>query len=346
MASKWPNQAPKLNFVEELPPITLLIPVRNEVQNLESLFREIKQIDYPGVQVLLVDDHSEDGSLPLMLEASDPRITILSNPGIGKKSAIEFGVEKASTELIFCSDADCRFPKYWLTTTAAAFADPKIQLVCGPVLSTDQDTFFQRFQRIEWASILLVTQYFFSQKQALICSAANLAYRKSAFLKVKGYDSNRELLSGDDEFLLKKVRTEFGKDSCVYLPFATNLVLTQPQLSISQLINQRVRWAGKWKAHGGGLHAFSAIGSVSIQVCWLASIVLLGMGILGILTFLTVWLGKILTEKGRLGRVLNALGFQVSLLDYVKTSFLHPVYVLTVAVGALRGKFDWKGRSN
>src|SRR5690606_27297101 len=254
--------------------------------------------------------------------------------------------ENASSTLILCSDADCRFPKDWVRKMTAPFVDPRGQLVCGPVLTVEQHTFFQRFQQVEWASVLLVTQYFFSKKQPLMCSGANLAYRKSAFVKVKAYDHNRQHLSGDDEFLLKKFIAEFGGEACVYLPFSDNLVLTRPQQDFFHLLNQRVRWAGKWKAHRSRSHALSAVGSFFVQVFWLASGLLLGMGLSGILVFLTVWIGKILTEKSALGRVLNVLGFRVSLVDFIKSALIHPFYVLTVAVGALRGKFAWKGRSN
>jgi biofilm PGA synthesis N-glycosyltransferase PgaC len=348
MASKWPKQTPKLDFIEELPPVTLLIPVRNERENLKTLFSEIKKLDYPQLQVLLIDDQSEDGSLSLMNEkaSKDPRITVLQNPGAGKKSALEFGVAYASGTLILCSDADCRFPKGWERKMVAQFSDPRVQLVCGPVLSAEQHTFFQRFQQIEWASVLLVTQFFFSRRQPLMCSGANLAYRKSAFVKVRGYDQNRQYLSGDDEFLLKKVVAEFGGESCVYLPFPDSLVLTRPQQDLSQLLKQRVRWAGKWKVHRDASHAFAAAASFFTQVCWLGSGLLLGMGTSGILVFLTVWTGKILGERRVLGRVLNELRFHVSLADSAKVGLVHPFYVLTVGVGALWGKFEWKGRSN
>ncbi len=179
-----------------------------------------------------------------------------------------------------------------------------------------------------------------------MCSGANLGYRKSAFLEVNGYDQNREHLSGDDEFLLKKISAQFGGESCVYLPFSTNLVMTQPQPDLAALLSQRIRWAGKWRTHQELTHAFSAVISVFTQLIWFGSLVLLGFGLPGILTFSVVWIGKILTEKTTLGKVLGNLNLQHSPLDFIKTGVLHPFYALTVAVGALRGKFVWKGREN
>ncbi|GAA0880538.1 glycosyltransferase [Algoriphagus jejuensis] len=326
----------------------MLIPLRNEAENIEALFIEIRKLDYPALDILLIDDQSEDRTFGLLEEKArlDSRMKVLKSLGSGKKTALQLGVEQARTELILCSDADCGFSEHWLKKMLAPFADPRVQLVCGPVISAEQSTFFQRFQQIEWASILLMTQYFFAVKKPLMCSGANLAYRKSAFQKVNGYDQNFHYLSGDDEFLLKKILRKFGAESCVYLPFAESLVLTKPQAKVSEMINQRVRWAGKWRVHRDRMHAWSAVLPVLAQVIWGGSVMLMGLGQLGVLMFLAVWLGKISAEGIALGRVLRALGFHRSGFDFVLTSLAHTLYVLTVAVGALRGNFLWKGRSN
>lgn len=347
-AGKWPSLGRKAISGKSLPAVTLLVPLRNELENLESLAIEIQKISYPVLEILLVDDQSEDGTFSVLKEIvqEDPRIKVLQSPGAGKKTAIQFGVENAGAGLILCTDADCRFPEAWVEKMIAPFADPKIQMVNGPVISADQNTFFGRFQQIEWASILLMTQFFFGIKKPLMCSGANLAYRKSAFQEVKGYGQDLQYLSGDDEFLLKRTVAQFGKESCVYLPYSENLVFTKHQSRLLDLINQRVRWAGKWKAHGDWFHAFSAAISFLAQGVWLASVLLPGLGTSGILVFSGVWAGKILAEKNSLGRILKALGVRLPFTGFMTAGILHPFYVLLVAAGTFRGKFVWKGRTN
>lgn len=179
-----------------------------------------------------------------------------------------------------------------------------------------------------------------------MCSGANLAYRKSAFEAVNGYDQDWQHLSGDDEFLLKKISKYYGGESCVYIPFLENVVYTKPQDSISNLFSQRIRWAGKWKVHRDPSHALIAVFSFFIQLVWLGSIVLLGFGISGVLAFPAVWFGKIGAEKIALGRVLKSFGIDHSVFDFLKTGIIHPIYVIFVALGSVWGKFIWKGRSN
>ncbi|SEG42071.1 glycosyltransferase [Algoriphagus boritolerans] len=348
LSEKWLKFKPKATISKEFPSVTLLIPFRNELGNLPDLVKEFSKIDYSELRIILVDDHSEDGSFDFLLEKfhSDHRVRILQSPGVGKKEAIEFGLDAADSELILCSDADCSFSKVWVKEMVTPFSDPKVQFVAGPVISIGRTHFFQRFQQIEWSSILLLTQYFFSQKRPLMCSGANLCYRKSAFEAVQGYDQNRQHLSGDDEFLLKKISAHFGGQSCVYLPFLENLVYTKPQESFSSLLNQRIRWAGKWKVHRDLVHALSAFFSFLIQVIWVGTVFLLSLGSFGVLTFFTVWAVKVLSERRTMGKVLRGFELDFSLIDFLKTGIIHPIYVIFVGLGAVRGKFTWKGRSN
>lgn len=345
---KWPKSNPEVNYLGNRLSVTLVIPFRNELENLPNLAAELQKVDFPNLEILLIDDQSEDGSFDFLEEMlkSDLRIKILKSPGIGKKKAIAFGIEAAKNKIILCSDADCQFPKDWVAQLVRPFSDPAIQLVAGPVISKGGAGFFRRFQQIDWASILLMTWYFFTQKKPLMCSGANLAYRKAAFEAVDGFQNNLHHLSGDDEFLLKKISGHFGKQSCIYLPYPGALVYTNPQKSIPALLNQRIRWAGKWKVHRDPVHAISAAISFLIQIVWLGSLVLLSWGIWGILVFIAVWLGKITTEKLVLGKVLRAFGIHLSFVDFLKTGMVHPIYVLMVAFGTIRGKFIWKGRSN
>lgn len=345
---RWPKKQSRDSAPDFFPKVTLLIPFRNELENLDSLAVELSKLTYPDLRIILVDDQSEDGSFLLFKEKfkTDSRIHIVANDGIGKKRAIEIGVQAAEGELILCSDADCSYPIKWVERMVGPFSNPKIQLVAGPVISAGQNNFFQRFQQIEWSSILLLTQFFFSHRRPLMCSGANLAYRRQAFQSVNPYGQNLQFLSGDDEFLLKKIVARYGKESCMYLPFIGNLVYTRPQKRFSDLLNQRIRWAGKWKAHRSFVHAFPALVSFLSQFTWLLSLILLGQSEVGFPVFLMVWAGKILSERMALGRVLATLSLRFSFADFVKTGIAHPCYVIVVALGAIWGKFTWKGRAN
>ncbi|MDI1321815.1 MAG: glycosyltransferase [Algoriphagus sp.] len=348
LAKFWPERSCETKQVQVFPKVSVLIPCRNESENIHRLAGEFKRLHYPNLELIFVDDHSEDDTYELIEAAacSDLRIVPLRSPGEGKKAALEFAIDQANGEIILCSDADCSFPENWVKGMVSQFDNQEIQLVAGPVIVTDNGRFLGAFQQADWASNLLVSAYFFSKSKPLMCSGANLAYRKSAFLDVLGYEGNRDFSSGDDEFLLKKIVKKYGASSCVYLPFVENLVQTKPEPNWKAFINQRVRWAGKWKAHRSYSHAVSAVFSFLAQLVWMGSFGLLTLGSLGILIFGMVWTSKILAEKRSLGKVLRIFGIKHRKIEFVLTSFIHPIYVLAVGLGAIQGNFTWKGRRN
>lgn len=345
LAKSWPEKDSKITPGLTFPKVSLLIPCRNESENIHRLSEQFQKIHYPNLELIMVDDESEDGTFELIQSEGirERRLIALKSPGAGKKAALEYGISQAQGEIILCTDADCRFPENWVEGMMGPFENQEIQLVAGPVM-VEGTGILGHFQQADWASILLLTSYFFSKKKPLMCSAANLAYRKSAFLEVMGYEGNRDFASGDDEFLLKKISESFGTESCVYLPFVENLVLTKSESNWKALINQRVRWAGKWKAHRSFAHAGSAIFSVLVQLIWLGSLGLLNSGFRGYLVFGLVWIFKFLIETRYLGKVLRNIRIDHSLRNFIATSFIHPMYVLVVSLGAILGNFTWKGR--
>jgi glycosyltransferase involved in cell wall biosynthesis len=342
----WNSYHPKFSGNQLDKPVSLLIPIRNEIENLPDLVKELYRLSRLNIEIILIDDQSEDLSLDFLKHnlSEKPNIKILKSPGIGKKAAIEFGVKNSVGEIILCSDADCSFSSNWVEKMLRPFSNPEIQLVAGPVISMGDNTFFQRFQQIEWSSILLMSNYFFRSGNPIMCSAANLAYRKSAFQEVNGFEGNESFLSGDDEFLLKKITNRFSSESCVYLNNSEVLVQTKAMKDWSSLINQRVRWAGKWKAHNSLFHGFAALIPFFIQVIWLLSFFILIQMQNGLVVLLVCWAIKILAEKWSLGKVLDTYSITSKWSDALFTGIIHPIFVLWTVFGVIRGKFTWKGR--
>jgi poly-beta-1,6-N-acetyl-D-glucosamine synthase len=348
LSQQWPKGQPSLELSRGAKNVSLIIPFRNEAQNVSRLLKELKKLEAENLEILLIDDQSEDDSFARFNQGARAiaGLSVLKSPGLGKKAALDFGIKNSKGEIVLTSDADCSFPEFWLDGMLSSFEDPPVQLVAGPVLSRlNGKGFFQKFQQIEWGSILLLTQFSFSQNNPLMCSGANLAFRKSAFSEVRGYQGNEQILSGDDEFLLKKIANHFGPGSCRYLPFQECLVWTAAQDSWGSLINQRIRWAGKWRLHRSFFHVLSSFGAFVFQVVWGMSFILLlkpGAWLLLIL----IWGLKIYGEKKTLGKVLKSFEVRLPFGVFILTSLIHPVYVLCIAFGSIRGKFAWKGRSN
>lgn len=328
----------------------ILIPFRNESEHLPRLLINLKDIVASSQDVIFINDSSTDGSSAIVSDFITKENlnhwVLLQSAGIGKKAALTTGVQYTQAEIILTTDADCILPPGWVKRMTGAFCQPDIQLVAGPVMSRGRTGFFSRFQQIEWGSILLMTQCFFSIGTPLMCSGANLAYKRSAFLAVEGYSGNEMHPSGDDEFLLKKIVRYFGAQAVSYFKDKEVLVETPPAASRSAFIQQRIRWASKWRLHGSFGHALSAALAFLLAISELASLLLLFGSMRMKLIFLLFWSVKILTERIVLGKVLADFHLSHPFLCYIATSFLHPIYVCIVGIRAVSGNYSWKGRNH
>ncbi len=345
---KWISAAVQDRYFDP-PQLTasLLIPVRNESPNLDRMLCLLGKIEEELEEIIFIDDQSEDDTFERLQELIKNRKSykLIRSTGSGKKAALQSGVAAANTDLILTSDADCQWRSTWLEQMKAPFSDSSIQLVAGPVLTEGDDGFLADFQLLDWASILLLTGFSFVKKKPLMCSGANLAFRKSAFLKVGGYAGNEHWLSGDDEFLLKKIHQFFGKESTHYQFKKEALVRTQSETIWQAFFNQRIRWAGKWRAHQSLSHLLASVTVFLLQLVWLGSILFLFEGILGWAYFFTIWALKYLGEKFSLGGILEYYGEKPSESAFLWTSLFHPFYSLRIGFGAIFGNYSWKGRS-
>ncbi len=96
-----------------LPPISIIIPARNEEEKIRRSLEGVFQQTYPDFEVIVVDDRSEDGT-PLILEeikADHPILHALHGQElpagwVGKPFALHQGVERARGEWFCFLDAD------------------------------------------------------------------------------------------------------------------------------------------------------------------------------------------------------------------------------------------------
>ncbi len=92
--------------------LSLVIPARDEQENIASLLTESFGImrDYPGFEVILVDDGSSDQTLDTAVRTARALggrlITVRHTQSIGQSIALATGIRKARSDLIVTMDGD------------------------------------------------------------------------------------------------------------------------------------------------------------------------------------------------------------------------------------------------
>ncbi len=96
--------------------LSVVVPARNEAAGLPEALASLLAQDLPCLEIIIVDDRSEDDSAQLALAtgAGDPRLTVLRvralpNGWLGKNHALAVGAERARGQWLLFTDADVRF---------------------------------------------------------------------------------------------------------------------------------------------------------------------------------------------------------------------------------------------
>lgn len=134
-------------------PLSVVIPVCNEADNVLPLAREIAAALRPRttIEILFVDDGSDDGTLAAMRAAREeiPEIRLLRHSRrSGQSAAVHTGVRRARGTWIATLDGDGQndpadFPAMLDALDQAQAADPTVRLVMGNRV-TRRDTWLRR----------------------------------------------------------------------------------------------------------------------------------------------------------------------------------------------------------
>jgi hypothetical protein len=98
------------------PPLTVVVPARDEAAGVEPAVRSLLAQDYPELRVVAVDDRSVDGTGEILdrLAAGEPRLRVVHvrelPPGwLGKNHACALGAEAADDGFVLFTDGDVVF---------------------------------------------------------------------------------------------------------------------------------------------------------------------------------------------------------------------------------------------
>jgi cellulose synthase/poly-beta-1,6-N-acetylglucosamine synthase-like glycosyltransferase len=226
--------------------VTIITACKNEEKNLPLFLEAISRQDYPAsaFEIIIADDNSTDKTAAIAADfRSGIRISVVSNKGRGKKSAIRSAAEKASGELIVTADADTVPGKSWLSSIESFYHSSKPSLIIGPVYIKAASGFWQRFQAVEFLALQGVTAGAAAAGSAVMCNGANLAFTRKSYIE-NAAGIRPEVAGGDDVFLLHSMKKS-GNTAIRWLESPDAAVPTLPVEGARSMLDQRSRWIGK-----------------------------------------------------------------------------------------------------
>jgi poly-beta-1,6-N-acetyl-D-glucosamine synthase len=230
------------------PRAEVIIAVRNEEANIESLLKSLAAQDEPGCAFLFVDDDSSDRT-PEILEgfcaSMDGRARFLlrkGDPGLltRKQAALELAFSHCRGEILLFTDGDCVVGPGWVRSMVDGFADPGVDVVLGRIELETDGSFLSRFQAFEQP---LINQYNLGSASMGLptgCFGNDMAARAQAIRSVGGFTRIGYSVTEDAALLAAlsrrpgaRVRVATGAEAAV---------ITRPKKSWKEYLNQHVRW--------------------------------------------------------------------------------------------------------
>jgi biofilm PGA synthesis N-glycosyltransferase PgaC len=227
--------APKTGW----PPVTVIIPAHNEQAVIRQSLRTVIALDYPDLEVIVVDDGSTDRTidamLPVLPNGSLRVVRKLNNEG--KALALNDVLPLARGELLLVLDADAQPEPDMLLWMVPHFSFGRTAAVTGNPRVRNTNSFLARLQAIEFSSIVSLLRR--SQRiwgRITTVSGVVTMFRKSAVFDVGGFSPN---MPTEDIELTWKLQKRFY--DVRYEPRAI-CWMTVP-VSLRGLWRQRLRWA-------------------------------------------------------------------------------------------------------
>jgi cellulose synthase/poly-beta-1,6-N-acetylglucosamine synthase-like glycosyltransferase len=336
--------------VEPAPKVSILIAARNESEGIRATLDSVLAQDYRGDwDVWVADDRSDDDTPKILADyaAKNPKLHVLTIKEIPegvspKKHALSLLIEACEGEILCLTDADCLVKPTWVTGIVAEF-EPGIELVAGhsyiPTIPGKSSVLIC-MQAVETLIYRVAGTAGLAMRLPLTSTGNNLAYRKSFFKSVHGFDNVIKIQSGDDDLLMQKLAADrpWAMRYCIA---ESTFVTTNGKETLKELWEQRKRWASKTIYYTPKIvFVLSMVFLFLVMQCVAAAFAPFSFNVL--IATIVAFVAKC---AGDLILILRGLRIfrQEHLLKWcIPVEFIHAPFTVLAVLFGLFGRFKWK----
>jgi biofilm PGA synthesis N-glycosyltransferase PgaC len=228
--------------LESHPFFSIIVPAYNEADIIEPVIENLKDLDYPNYEVIVVNDGSTDNSREIidkLVIKNQPWLKVVHlEQNSGKAKALNMGIMISKGHFIVTIDADCMLDREAVNWFAWHFlSSARVGAITGNPRVWNRTSLLGKIQAGEYSSIIgLIKRTQRIVGKILTVSGVIAAYRKTAILNCGLFDSDTVT---EDIDITWKLQEQFW--DVRYEPRALCRILVPETLR--GLWRQRLRWA-------------------------------------------------------------------------------------------------------
>lgn len=346
-------QRPKPLSPKNNPKVSILIPCRNEENNINECVESLVMQDYKNLEILLIDDNSTDNTLGKLKALSDKysqvsafKGTSLPENWAGKNWACHQLSQKAEGEYFLFIDADTNLAEYSVSSAIKHVDDKNLEfitLVPKRKIFNISDYFI--WIMVSWF-IFSWIPFYLAKKLPFSLFAAGfgqfLLFNKEAYIKIGGHKKISNLVLDDFE-LARSIKSQgFNSD----MLDGTNIIETKGYTSSVAAVDGHAKSIFATFRYNILVFLFAFFGLILLfYVPWLNLISYFFQIELSAHHILISFLSIIFIFSSTL---ISSKAFSLSIFS----AFLYPIAMLVLLFSGYRsflssfdGDIKWKGRS-
>ena len=220
-----------------LPAVSVVVPAYNEIVGIEAAVRSLAASDYPELEIVVVDDGSDDGTPEAVERLALPRVRVVRKENGGKASALNVGIAASTAPVVVMVDGDTLFEPETIRHLVQPLADERVGAVSGNTKVGNRRGLLGRWQHIEYVTGFNLDRRMYEVLQCTpTVPGAIGAFRRDVLEEVGGVSD--DTLAEDTDLTLAIGRTGLR---VVYAEDAR--AWTEAPASLASLWRQRYRWS-------------------------------------------------------------------------------------------------------
>lgn len=222
----------------EKPRVSIIVPAFNENVNAVKTVNNLLRSDYPDFEIIFVNDGSTDNTHELVCNtfSNEKRVQIFDKVNGGKASALNFGIENATSGFVVCIDADTQLRPDAVSRLMESFTDENIGAVAGNVKVGNLINMLTEWQSIEYITAQNFDRRAFDLLNCItVVPGAIGGFRKSAINKAGGFTT--DTLAEDCDLTVRILRQGYRVRNN-----EKAIALTEAPEHLPQFLKQRFRW--------------------------------------------------------------------------------------------------------